>query len=100
MKVSAAGNLARVDSRPDIARPQGPGENDKQFGQVLRRTLEDVNRLQLEADAASAGLVRGEVTDLHQVTIAAEKANLALQLTLEVRQKVLEAYQEIMRMQV
>lgn len=45
-------------------------------------------------------LARGENVDLHQVMIASQKANITLQATIEIRNKVIEAYQEIMRMQV
>ena len=44
-------------------------------------------------------LITGEVEDLHQVMIAAQKASITLDLTIQVRNKVVEAYQEIMRMQ-
>jgi len=68
------------------------------FARQLLDALEEVNRLQLEADRSIARLVAGEEVDLHQVDIAGEKAQLALQLTMQLRNKVLEAYQEIMRM--
>lgn len=48
----------------------------------------------------AARLAVGEVTDIHQVMIAAEKANIALQLTISIRNQVIEAYQEIGRMQI
>lgn len=73
--------------------------NDQTFADVLKGFLQDVNRLQHEADALTTQLAIGQVDDLHQVTIATEKAYLALQLTTAVRNKVVEAYQEISRMQ-
>ena len=48
----------------------------------------------------SAKLATGKIEDISQVTIAAEKASIALQLTMQVRNKVMDAYQEVMRMQV
>lgn len=68
------------------------------FARQLLDALEEVNRLQLEADRSIARLAAGEEIDLHQVVIAGEKAQLALQLTMQLRNKVLEAYQEIMRL--
>jgi len=79
---------------------EGSGAAGAQFGEFLQKALADVNRLQLEADDAARNLAAGTATDLHTVAIIAEKADLALQLTLQVRNRILEAYQEIMRMQV
>lgn len=70
------------------------------FAAMLRDALADVNNLQLDAEEAARQLAAGEAGDLHQVMLAAEKANLSLQLTVQIRNKLLEAYQEIMRMQV
>lgn len=69
------------------------------FGDMLGKALTEVNNLQLQADDLSKKLATGEITDVHTVTIAAEKAALALQMTVQIRNKVIEAYQEIMRMQ-
>ncbi|MDU4959913.1 MAG: flagellar hook-basal body complex protein FliE [Sporomusaceae bacterium] len=73
------------------------GEAD--FGQVLSAALNTVNRLQQDSAKASVDLATGRIQDISQVTIASEKATVALQLTMQVRNKVVDAYQEIMRMQ-
>lgn len=70
------------------------------FGELLQRQLEQVNQLQKEADRLTKELLTGEVEHLHQVTVAAEQAGLALQLTVQIRNKLIEAYQEISRMQI
>ena len=70
------------------------------FGELLGEQLKEVDRLEKEADELTQKFLIGEIQDLHEVTIAAEKANLALQLTVQVRNKLLEAYQEISRMQI
>ncbi|NLJ80021.1 MAG: flagellar hook-basal body complex protein FliE [Firmicutes bacterium] len=75
---------------------QGSGED---FGTHLKKALQDVNILQHESDIAFQRLIDGEI-EFHEAMITAEKANLALQLTMAIRTKLLEAYQEIMRMQV
>jgi len=58
----------------------------------------------VEADAAdkatNLGLMFGDLTDLHSATIAAQKAEIVLSLTLQIRNKIVEAYQEVMRMNV
>jgi flagellar hook-basal body complex protein FliE len=74
-------------------------DNNK-FSSLLGNALDKVNQLQLESDEYKKLLVTGDVDNLHDVTIAAEKANISLQLTLAIRNKVVEAYKEIMRMQI
>ncbi|WP_077367442.1 flagellar hook-basal body complex protein FliE [Anaerosalibacter sp. Marseille-P3206] len=69
------------------------------FGQYLKNAIGKVNDLQIEAQDYKKLLATGEVDDLHSVMIAAEKANIALQFTMGIRTKVVDAYREIMRMQ-
>ncbi|MFZ5650286.1 MAG: flagellar hook-basal body complex protein FliE [Bacillota bacterium] len=84
-----------------------PGESEKKaagggggFGEVLINALKDVNDAQLKADEVTKKFLVGDIQDIHQVTIASEQAKLMLQLAVEVRNKVVEAYQEVSRMQV
>ena len=70
------------------------------FSSLLSQALQDVNQVHLQADAGAQKLVAGEEVDVHSVMIGMEKANVAFGLTLQVRNKLVEAYQEIMRMQV
>lgn len=74
--------------------------HEQSFSKLLLDSLEKVNALQLEADRAAVDLAVGRAENLHQVMLAGEKAQLALQLTLAVRNKVVEAYQELSRMQI
>lgn len=75
------------------------GNNRTDFISYLNNALQEVDDLQKKAADSAAQLVLGGEDYLHNTMIAYEKANLALQLTIEVRNKILEAYQEIMRMQ-
>lgn len=70
------------------------------FGEVLNRMINEVNAAQIKAEEAVKGFLNGEVQDLHQVIIAGEEARLMLELTVQVRNKLVEAYQEISRMQI
>lgn len=70
------------------------------FGDVLADAINKVNEAQLKADELTRQFLVGEVQDIHQVTIAMQEARLTMQLALEVRNKVVEAYQEIARMQI
>lgn len=75
------------------------GENAKTFGDMLSSALGEVNTLQKVAEQKNIDLAAGRLEDISEVMIAAEKASISLQLTNQVRNKVVEAYQEIMRMQ-
>ena len=70
------------------------------FGDVLKAAVHNVDRLQGEADTAIADLATGRQTDIHGTMIAMEKADISFQLVMQVRNKLVTAYEEIMRMQV
>ncbi len=62
--------------------------------------LAQVQELQASADVAATGVATGQLEDVHQFTAAAAKASLGVELTVALRNRAVEAYQEIMRMQV
>lgn len=70
------------------------------FGDFLKEAIGEVTDLQIKAEQASVDLATGKIDDIAQVVIAAEKATVALQMAIQVRNKVLESYQEMMRLQV
>lgn len=72
---------------------------DKSFADYLKDSLHQVDQMQQRAGEAAMRMAAGDETDIHKTMIAYEKAALALQLTIEVRNKMVEAYQEIMRIQ-
>jgi len=78
----------------------GANEAAESFGRLLSQALDHLNRIQMEANASSARLAAGEPVDLHDVMLAVEEADLSLRLALQMRNKLMEAYQEINRMQV
>jgi flagellar hook-basal body complex protein FliE len=77
-----------------------PYEAQKNFASVLKDSIEKVNQAQNQSDVMTEKLARGENVDLHQVMIASQKASITMSATIEIRNKVIEAYQEVMRMQV
>jgi len=70
------------------------------FVNLFKESINKTNQLQLGADRVTEDFMLGNVDDIHQVTIATEKAQLALNLTIAIQNKVMEAYNEIMRMQI
>ncbi len=74
--------------------------NIPSFIELLEESINRTNQLQLEADQLTEDFALGKIEDIHKVTIATEKAQLALNLTISIQNKVVEAYREIMRMQI
>jgi len=70
------------------------------FGKVVEKSLASLNELQLNANDSVNQLASGESVELHDVLIAVEEAAISLQLAMQVRNKLLDAYQEISRIQV
>jgi flagellar hook-basal body complex protein FliE len=77
-----------------------PEKGSKSFSQVLSDAVEQVNDLQKQADVLATQAATGDLEDVHQAMIAMEKAVLALEFAVQVRNKAIEAYQELMRTQV
>jgi flagellar hook-basal body complex protein FliE len=74
---------------------QGPG--GVSFKDVMNGFLNDVNGLQQRADESIKKLASGEITDVHQVMTASEEAKVAFNMMMEIRNKVMDAYQEVLR---
>lgn len=70
------------------------------FSQMLNQKLEETNALQKEADRLTEGFLTGEPVEIHQMLIAMEKADLALRETTEIRNKLVDAYKELEKMQI
>lgn len=75
-------------------------KQDMSFGNFLNEQLGKVNDLQKKDENLKQMLSVGEVDNVHNAMIASEKADLALQLTLSIENKLMDAYKEIMRMQI
>ncbi len=70
------------------------------FGDILSSTLKSVNNAQIAGDTAIQKLQTGEAKHLHEVMIAVEEADVSLRMLVQMRNKALTAYEEIMRMQI
>ena len=70
------------------------------FGDVLQKSLESVNARSQEATKMAEGLVSGQHSNIHETMIAMEKSTVSFRMLTKVQQKVISAYQDIMRMQV
>jgi flagellar hook-basal body complex protein FliE len=96
MKINGIQNPALSQA---LSKAQGKPTED--FGDMLMDVLKEVNASQNESRNLANSFLTGQSgVEIHDVKMAAEKAGVAMQLTIQVRNKVLEAYQEISRMQV
>ncbi|GAA0298810.1 flagellar hook-basal body complex protein FliE [Gracilibacillus halotolerans] len=72
----------------------------QEFASTLKNAIETLNASQVESDKKTEGLATGKITDLHDVTITAQKASIMLDTAVQIQRKALDAYNEVMRMQV
>lgn len=93
--INKTSDYAELRSVAPSAKTQAPS-----FKDMLAQALDTVNNLQINADHMAQKLATGEAKDVHEVLMAVEEVNVGLQLTMQIRNKIIEAYQEIMRMQV
>lgn len=84
--------MPKADVSADTA-ASGPS-----FGQMLQGALGQVSGLQDHAGQMATAFAQGKTGDIHSVMIASEQATMALQLTTQIRNKAVDAYQEVMRM--
>ena len=92
----------RIDSKSNFqtGSAAGSSEASKTFGDFLLDSISEVNSLQHQADNAVQKLASGETKNLHETLLAVEKAEIAFKTMNQVRTKVIDAYREIMKMQV
>ncbi len=76
------------------------GGNSPTFARMLEKSLEDVNTQQHQANTAINELVAGKNKNIHETMLVLERADASLKMAMQVRNKILDAYREIMRMQV
>jgi len=71
--------------------------SDVSFGDTLKKYINDANDMQIEADKDIQKIIAGEDIDAHEVMTAVEKASMSFEMVMEIRNKMLEAYREVMK---
>ncbi len=94
------GGLTGIRNGAQTPPQAAPVSGQGSFAETIKSTVEQVNAIQANADTMAQKLATGDVEDIHQVLMALDHASNAFGVTVQVRNKVVEAYQEIMRMQV
>ena len=97
MRIDALGSqLNPAQIADQKANPTG----ESSFGETIKKAVSGVSDLESNANQIANKLAAGDAVEIHQAMIAMQKASTALQFTVQVRNKILEAYQEVMRMSV
>ena len=91
--------IAPVPSIGGVAKPDAVSGGGKEFSDLFHDAIGAVEQHRIKADEAAIGFMNGETTELHQVILAGQRAEIAFETFLQVRNKVVQAYQEVMRMQ-
>jgi flagellar hook-basal body complex protein FliE len=99
MKIGAINPAVQSLTQQATKLPAADGKSED-FGKMLMDVIKEVNSSQNNASEMQNAFMTGQNVELHELMISMERAGLAMELTLQVRNKVLEAYQEISRMQV
>jgi flagellar hook-basal body complex protein FliE len=92
----SVGNLTSTAGNPS----RGVEPSKGNFAELVQSALDRVNQLQSDADRSAEDLALGGRTDIHSAMIAVEKAGIALELALQIRNKLLNAYETLMRQQI
>jgi len=100
MGIGSIKSLGSVDPRAAYGGVKTVQDQQTPFAEQLKNAIAEVNDLQTQRESMVEQMVTGEATEVHDVMIAAKESQLAFELLLEIRNKLLESYQEIMRMQV
>ncbi|RDW19633.1 flagellar hook-basal body complex protein FliE [Oceanobacillus arenosus] len=95
-------NVAQVNPTQRISTNAmtAPKTVQTNFADTLKGAIENLNDTQIESDKATEALAAGNIDDIHNVMISAQKASITLETTVQIQKKVIDAYNEVMRMQV
>lgn len=81
------------------AKPLAPAGGEQGFGDLLNQLVQKVDGLQKGADASVADVVSGKITDVHQVAVKVQEAGVAFDLMLGIRNRLMDTYNELIKMQ-
>src|SRR5438094_7379674 len=98
---SISGGLSPLSPKlPSIGGGAAKSEGGADFGSALKQAVGALGQLGAQADASSLSLAKGEPIDIHEVMLNTEQASLGFSMALQVRNKLVDAYTEVMRMSV
>lgn len=93
-------DLSKLGNMNSINQSELKNTNDESFSSILTEKLNSVNDKQVNADNITESFIKGDETDIHNVMIATEEAKMSMELAIQMRNKIVEAYQELNRIQI
>ena len=96
--LNALSGTAKTGQDSGASGVQG-AEGGVAFGDLLKQALQEVNQASAQAEGEARNLMVGESADMHTAMLAVQKADLSFQMMMAVRSKLIDAYREVMRMQ-
>lgn len=90
----------QVQERTRSSTSSGSSSNGTTFLEMFKESVDKVNSMQINADHAIKDMIAGRTKNVHETMLAIEQAESSFKLMMQVRNKMIEAYREIMRMQV
>ncbi len=96
---SPISSLRILPAEADVSALKPPIATEAGFHDMLHSAIDDIQQLEGQAESKVAGVIEGTGADVHSAMIAVEKADLSFQLMMQVRNKIVSAYEEISRMQ-
>jgi len=97
---TAIQNISPLSIADVTNKTQGSAGENSDFFSILQSSIADVNKTQKTADNALGQIATGQVKDLHQAAIAIDKAEISMKVMLEVRNKAINAYKELLKTQI
>lgn len=98
MAINAISSI--VTNAQQIGKTGSAQQSESSFSNILTQAIDNIEETEAEVQLANDGLLTGETDDIHTALIASQKAEIAVSLAVEVRNRVLEAYNSVMNMQV
>jgi len=96
-RLEAINQMRQLDQNVPTQSPNKKEQTPATFGETLKKYIDDANDLQITADRDIQRIIAGEEIDAHEVMTAVEKANISFEMVMEIRNKMLEAYREVVK---
>jgi flagellar hook-basal body complex protein FliE len=98
-RLQNAGSSGIVNQNSRIGQEKAATKTSMPFSEVVEKAVNGVNEMQVQADQKSADLLSGKTDDVHDVSIAMQRSKLSFELMMEIRNKLLDTYKEVSRIQ-
>lgn len=96
-EIPSIGPIRQNNPVSGLSKGANAAQSGASFKDTLSGFMKEVNSMQVKADESIEKMAAGEITDVHQVMSTVEEANVAFNMMMEIRNKVMDAYQEVMR---